>query len=180
MFKFIHAADIHLDSPLLGLDQYEGAPVETIRGATRRAFSNLVQLAIRERVDFVILAGDIYDGDWLDYNTGLFFVKEVRELERAGIQVVLIRGNHDAESRITRRLTLPDKVHELPPDGPATFRFESLRVAVHGQSYPHQAETRNLAAGYPPPISGYFNIGVLHTALNGRARLRLLGAGPCP
>ena len=89
MFKFLHAADIHLDSPLLGLDRYEGAPVDAIRGATRRAFSRLVQLAIHEQVDFVILAGDIYDGDWPDYNTGLFFVKEIRELEKAGIPVVL-------------------------------------------------------------------------------------------
>jgi DNA repair exonuclease SbcCD nuclease subunit len=168
MFKFIHAADIHLDSPLLGLDRYEGAPVEAIRKATRRAFSKLVQLAIAERVDFVILAGDIYDGDWLDYNTGLFFVKEVRELERAGIPVMLIRGNHDAESRITRRLTLPANAHELPWERPDTFPLDSLRIALHGQSYARQAETRNLAADYPPPISGYFNIGILHTALTGR------------
>jgi exonuclease SbcD len=168
MFKFIHAADIHLDSPLLGLDQYDGAPVEAIRGATRGAFSNLVQLAIRERVNFVILAGDIYDGDWPDYNTGLFFVREVRELEKAGIPVVLIRGNHDAESRITARLTPPPNVHELPTDRPDSIRFDKIGVAVHGQGYAHQAELRDLAANYPPPVSGRFNIGVLHTALNGR------------
>ena len=56
MFKFIHAADIHLDSPLHGLERYEGAPVEEIRGATRRALDNLVQLAIDEEVNFVIIA----------------------------------------------------------------------------------------------------------------------------
>lgn len=168
MFKFIHAADIHLDSPLLGLERYEGAPVETIRSATRRAFSNLVQLAIRERVNFVILAGDIYDGDWPDYNTGLFFVKEVRELEKAGIPVILLRGNHDAESRITSHLTLPPNVHQLPTERPGRFLFENIGVAVHGQGYAHQAETRNIAANYPSPVSGYFNIGVLHTALDGR------------
>jgi DNA repair exonuclease SbcCD nuclease subunit len=168
MFKFIHAADIHLDSPLLGLDRYEGAPVEAIRQATRLAFSELVQLAIRERVDFVILAGDIYDGDWRDYNTGLFFVKELRKLENAGIQVELIRGNHDAESRITRQLELPTNAYEFKTDRPETRKIDELLVAVHGQSYSQQAETRNLAADYPPAISGYFNIGVLHTALNGR------------
>jgi len=58
--KFIHAADIHLDSPLRGLEGYEGAPVEEIRGATRRAFENLVQLAMDEEVQFVLLAGDLY------------------------------------------------------------------------------------------------------------------------
>src|SRR5438552_225936 len=107
MFKFIHAADLHIDSPLLGLDRYEGAPVDEIRGATRRAFTNLVQLAIDEKVVFVILAGDIYDGDWPDFNTGLFFVQECRRLSNTGIPVVTIRGNHDAKSVITKNLSNP-------------------------------------------------------------------------
>jgi len=71
MFSFLHAADIHLDSPLHRLDTYEGAPVEALRQATRRAFENLVELAISEPVSFVLIAGDLYDGDWKDYNTGL-------------------------------------------------------------------------------------------------------------
>ena len=67
---FLHAADIHLDSPLRGLERYEHAPVDRIRGATRRAFERMIQLAIDRRVDFVLIAGDLYDGDWRDYNTG--------------------------------------------------------------------------------------------------------------
>ncbi|HNR50082.1 MAG TPA: metallophosphoesterase, partial [Deltaproteobacteria bacterium] len=74
MFRFIHAADIHLDSPLKGLARYEGAPVNEIREASRRALKNLVQLALDEEAGFVILSGDIFDRDWRDYNTGLFFV----------------------------------------------------------------------------------------------------------
>src|SRR5437588_288361 len=111
--RFLHAADIHLDSPLRGLDEYEGAPVQALRGATRKAFAALTQLALAERVDFVILAGDLYDGNWPDYNTGLFFVNHVRELDRASIPVVLLYGNHDAASRITKWLTLPPNVHKL-------------------------------------------------------------------
>src|SRR6266404_4920454 len=88
--RFLHAADVHLDSPLRGLDDYEGAPVQALRGATRKAFAGLVQLAVAERVDFVILAGDLYDGNWPDYNTGLFFVNQVRELVRARIPVVML------------------------------------------------------------------------------------------
>jgi DNA repair exonuclease SbcCD nuclease subunit len=166
--RFIHAADIHLDSPLRGLEEYEGAPVQALRGATRKAFVALIQLALGERVDFVVLAGDLYDGDWPDYNTGLFFVNCVRELDRAGIPVVLLAGNHDAASRITARLTLPGNVHALPTDKPGTIRFDHLRVALHGQGFTRQAETRNLAAGYPVPVAGFFNVGVLHTALDGR------------
>lgn len=166
--RFLHAADIHLDSPLKGLDSYEGAPVELLRGATREALTALVKLAIAERVAFVVLAGDLYDGDWPDYNTGLFLVKQMQQLQRANIPVVLLRGNHDAESRITGRLTLPPNVHSLETAAPSTVRFESLKVALHGQGFAKQAETRNLAANYPAPVPGYYNIGVLHTALGGR------------
>ena len=102
VLRFIHAADIHLDSPLRGLERYDGAPVDEIRGATRRAFDNLVQLAIAKEVAFLLLAGDLYDGDWKDYNTGLFFASRMRRLEVAGIPVFVISGNHDAASQITR------------------------------------------------------------------------------
>jgi DNA repair protein SbcD/Mre11 len=166
--RFLHAADIHLDSPLRGLDEYEGAPVQALRAATRKAFAALVQLALAERVDFVILAGDLYDGDWRDYSTGLFFLNCVRELKQAGIPVVLLTGNHDAASCITARLTLPANVHALPTAAPGTIRFDPLRVALHGQGFATPAETRNLAVGYPAPVAGFFNIGVLHTALDGR------------
>jgi DNA repair exonuclease SbcCD nuclease subunit len=71
--KFIHAADLHIDSPLRGLDAYQGAPVERLRGASRRALIALVDLAIEQQVQFVLLAGDIYDGNWADFRTGLFF-----------------------------------------------------------------------------------------------------------
>ena len=134
----------------------------------RKAFQNLVQLAIAECVDLVVLAGDLYDGDWPDYNTGLFFMNRMRELEREGIRVVLLTGNHDAESKITGRLTHPRNVQVLPTDRPGTARFDSLRVALHGQGYALPAETRNLAADYPAPVPGFFNVGILHTALDGR------------
>jgi DNA repair protein SbcD/Mre11 len=108
MLRFIHAADIHLDSPLKGLEQYEGAPVDEIRGATRRALENLVDLAIDREVDFLLIAGDLYDGDWKDHNTGLFFVAQMHRLREADIPVVMISGNHDAANKMTRTLRLPD------------------------------------------------------------------------
>ena len=101
MFKFLHAADIHLDSPLKGLDRYEGCPSDEIRGATRRALDNLVKLAIEEEVAFVLIAGDVYDGDWKDHNTGLWFVRQMARLRDARIPVFLIRGNHDAQNKMT-------------------------------------------------------------------------------
>jgi len=95
-FRFLHAADLHLDSPLRGLEADPFAPAELIRGATRRALGRLVDLAIDEKVDFLLIAGDIYDGDWPDFGTGLFFAAQMRRLTQAGIPVFAIRGNHDA------------------------------------------------------------------------------------
>jgi DNA repair exonuclease len=167
-FTFIHAADIHLDSPLIGLEQYEGAPVERIRSATRDAFVNLVDLAIERRVAFLIIAGDLYDGDWKDYNTGLFFTSQMVRLQHAQINVFLIRGNHDAASLISRELKLPDNVIEFATDHAETKVVEELKVAIHGQGFATRSVEENLVKNYPERREGYLNIGVLHTSATGR------------
>lgn len=166
--RFIHCADIHLDSPLRGLERYEGAPVEAVRGATRRAFENLIQAALRERVDFVVIAGDLYDGDWPDFNTGLFFAKGMAQLGESGIPVYIVRGNHDAASKLTRALPLPKNVHLFPDRAPKTPTDEHLGLTVHGQSFANAAVLDDLAAAYPGAVRGYINLGVLHTSLTGR------------
>ncbi len=168
MFTFLHAADIHLDSPLRGLDRYEGAPVNEIRGATRKALQNLVDLAIREHVAFVVLAGDLYDGDWRDFDTGLFFVHQMSRLREAEIPVFGVQGNHDAASKITRSLRLPPNVYFFPTATAETRRLEHLDVAVHGQSFARQCTTADLAQNYPPPVPGCFNLGLLHTSMTGQ------------
>lgn len=167
--KFIHTADLHLDSPLRGLAAYPDAPAERLRTATRDAFQALVTHAIDEQVDFVVIAGDVYDGDWKDFNTGLFFVRQMGRLRQAGIPVYLLHGNHDAESEMTRGLELPDNVHVFSSRKAETFRLEALRVALHGRSFRVAATTENLLPGYPEPVPGWLNIGVLHTALEGHA-----------
>ena len=168
MIKFLHTADIHLDSPLRGLERYEGAPVAHLRQATRRAFENLIELAVGDTVDFVLIAGDLFDGDWKDYNTGLYFVSQMTRLREAGIPVYLITGNHDAAGRITKTLRLPGNVTVLPTDQPATATLEPLGVAIHGQGFETPAVKKNLAAQYPAARPGYFNIGLLHTCATGR------------
>ena len=167
MFKFLHAADLHLDSPLRGLERYDGAPVESLRAATRRAVENLVALALAERVAFVLVAGDVYDGDWQDYNTGLFFARQTARLKEAGIAVYLISGNHDAASVITRSLKLPDNVFPFPVDAPRTLVHEPTGAAIHGQGFAKKAVTQNLAIAYPTPAAGRFNVGLLHTSATG-------------
>ncbi len=166
--KFIHAADIHLDSALRGLERYEGAPVEEIRSATRRAFDNLVQLAINEQVDFVLLAGDLYDGDWRDYNTGLYFVGQMKRLHDASVPVFIVAGNHDAASQITKSLRLPDNVTLFSTRKPETVILDDLDVAIHGQGFSTRAVTEDLSQGYPQGDAQLFNIGLLHTSLDGK------------
>lgn len=167
--KFIHTADIHLDSPLTGLSAYPDAPADRLRTVTRDAFGRLVDLALDEAVDFMVIAGDLYDGNWKDANTGHYFCREMGRLNRAGIPVYLLHGNHDAESEMTRRLTLPDNVHLFDSRKASSFRLDTLKVALHGRGYREAATLENLAASYPPPVAGWLNIGVLHTALEGYA-----------
>ncbi len=168
MFTFLHGADIHLDSPLRGLESYADAPVDQIRQATRRAFDNLIALAIEERVAFVLLSGDLYDGEWKDYNTGLFFVNRMGMLRKENIRVFLVSGNHDAASQITKSLRLPDNVHLFSTKQPETVIFEELGVAVHGQGYHTRGLAENIARNYPQALPHYLNIGLLHTSLTGR------------
>ena len=167
--KFIHTADIHLDSPLSGLAAYKEAPADMLRTVTRDAFTRLVDVAIEESVDFMVIAGDLYDGNWKDYNTGHFFCREMGRLNKVGIPVYLLFGNHDADSEMTKKLTLPPNVHQFETRKANTFRNEALRVALHGRSYKEAATVENLVVNYPKPVDGWLNIGVLHTALEGYA-----------
>ncbi len=167
--KFIHTADIHLDSPLSGLAAYKDAPADLLRTVTRDAFTRLVDAAIEEAVDFMVIAGDLYDGSWKDYNTGHFFCREMGRLNKAGIPVYLLFGNHDADSEMTKKLTLPPNVHQFETRKANTFLVDGLKVALHGRSYKEAATVENLATSYPAPVAGWLNIGVLHTALEGYA-----------
>jgi exonuclease SbcD len=166
--RFIHAADLHLDSPMAGLRARHGGRDIDVSAATRAAYRRMIDTAIREKVDLVLIAGDAFDHDLTDFGPGLFFVSGLADLGKAGIRVALIRGNHDAEGRISRNLTWPTNVHEFGSRGPSTYLLQDLGIAIHGQSFPDRAVTENLAAAYPPPKAGWFNIGLLHTSCDGR------------
>ena len=168
MFKFIHAADVHLDSPLRGLSRYESAPADSIRDACRRAFENLVDLAIDEKVSFVLLAGDLYDGDWKDYSTAIFLSRQMGRLGRHDIPVFTVAGNHDAANRMTKALDNPDNMKILSSRKVETIKLDELGVAIHGRSFATRHVAENLAVGFPAAERGSFNIGLLHTSLDGR------------
>lgn len=159
--KFLHAADIHLDSPLAGLHSRADNPGDVIQRCTRRAFEAMITLALEEDAAFVVIAGDLYDGDWKDFSTGLFFAEQMRRLSRP---CFLLRGNHDAHSVITRNLTLPPNVREFSSHTCETFTLPELGIALHGRSFPNRAVPEDLSAAYRLPVPGMLNIGVLHTS----------------
>ncbi len=167
-FTFLHASDLHLGSPLLGLSLKDAEIARRVASASRDAFSHLVSQAIEIKVSFVVIAGDVFDGEWKDASIGLFFNRELARLHRAKIAVFLLKGNHDAESVVTKAITLPDSVFQFPSNKAKTFRIDELKVALHGRSFPDRAVSDNYALTYPDPVAGWFNIGVLHTSCDGR------------
>ena len=166
--KVLHAADLHIDSPMKGMERYDGAPVDVMRGSTRKAVSNLVDLAIREQVDIVTIGGDVFDGDWHEVTSGLWWNSQLDRLVAAGIEVFVVHGNHDAASQLTHRLRAPRGVHVFGTDAPQSIHSDRHPLVVHGQSYRDRAVTDDLAAGFPQAVPGLFNIGLLHTSLDGR------------
>ena len=168
MFKFIHAADVHVDSPLHGLSRHEAAPTESIRGASRKAFENLVDLAIEEQVAFVLLAGDLYDGDWKDYSTGIFISQQMGRLGKHNILVFSVSGNHDAANQMTRSLNSPANMKVLSSRRVEKIQLEELAVTIHGRSFSAKQTDQNLASEFASADKRMFNIGLLHTSLTGR------------
>ncbi|MCG6205795.1 metallophosphoesterase [Rhodopseudomonas sp. HC1] len=164
-FTFIHAADLHIDSPLAGLRAKNEDVARRFAEAGRKAVQALVDETIASNAAFLIIAGDIFDGDWKDVTTGLFFVGELGALHRAGIPVFIVKGNHDADSLMSRDLPYPDSVKVFPTKA-ATVELERFCVALHGRSFADRVNA-DFVASYPARREGWLNIGVLHTSLDG-------------
>jgi exonuclease SbcD len=167
-FTFLHAADLHLGSPLKGLSLRDAHLAEKIGAASREAFEFLIDRALEEKIAFAIFAGDIFDGDWRDASIALFFNRQIARLSRAGVPLYLLKGNHDAESVVSKSVSLPELARQFSASRAETFEIPELRVALHGRSFSDRAESENLAQDYPAPKSGWFNVGVLHSSLDGR------------
>lgn len=169
-FRFIHTADLHLDSPLTSLALRNADLGDLVRGATRKALERIVDLAIAETVDAVIIAGDLYDGSQTSMATALFLMGQMRRLDAAGILVFLIRGNHDAQSQITRELTFPPNVHVFDGRGKpvrAGALASGREIHVHGVSFANPHAPSSLLPTYRAPVPDAVNIGLMHTSLAG-------------
>ncbi len=169
-FRFVHAADIHLDSPLRSLALRDSELAEMIGNATRRAFERIISICLDEQVVALILAGDLYDGDQTSMKTARFLAEQLKRLDEAGIRTFIVRGNHDAMSRVTKELILPDSVKTFSGRAEA-IAFErdrgQLPVFVHGLSFAQPHAPESLLTRYRPAVEGAANIGILHTSLAG-------------
>ncbi|UJW77294.1 metallophosphoesterase family protein [Rhizobium sp. SL42] len=167
-FRFVHTADIHLDSPLRSLALRNSELADLIGGATRQALVSVVDLCLEEQVDALVIAGDLYDGDQTSMKTARFLASQLERLHQAGIAVYVIRGNHDALSRITQELVLPPTVRIF---GARAEVMEAsggeLSVAIHGMSFSKPQAPDGLLPRYKSPVPGAVNIGIMHTSLAG-------------
>lgn len=168
MIRFAHAADLHLDSALAGIrtDETDARPA-VFTTASRTALILMVDRILEERLAFLVIAGDIWDGNWKDAGTGRFFSRQMTRLREAGIPVYAIRGNHDAEALSHVGAIDFPAVHFLKFKAPESIEVPGTDVVIHGQSYPQNLKVGDLVSRYPKAVPGKINIGLLHTSLDG-------------
>ena len=167
-FRFVHTADLHLDSPLISLALRDPDLAAEVGVASRSALTRIVDLCLAERVDALLIAGDLWDGSQTSAKTPRFLKQELARLSDAGIRSFILRGNHDAASKISRELEPPPlcQVFGIKP-GTEQFEVGGHSIAVHGVSFAEGAVPESLLPRYPAPVTGAFNIGIMHTSLNG-------------
>lgn len=170
-FRFVHTADIHLDSPLRSLAMRDPDLAALVDGATRQTFKRIVDLCLGEQVDALLIAGDLYDGNQTSMKTAAFLGAQLRKLAEAGVRVCLIRGNHDASSKITKQLDLPDSVQTYSTRTAEVLHIPSKdgapEIAIHGTSFPIGQVPNSLLPRFDGPIADCVNIGMLHASPDG-------------
>lgn len=167
-YRFIHTADLHLDSPLKSLALRDPALADIIGNASRAVFERIIGICLEERVDALLIAGDLYDGAQASMKTARFLAQQLRRLDAAGIETFIIRGNHDAESRITGQLVLPPSVTVFGAQASVELReTDGQRIALHGISFAKPHAPESLLQRFKPPLPDAVNIGLMHTSLDG-------------
>ena len=169
--RFVHAADLHLDSPFRGIRNEAPAHVaQTLSNATFDAYGNIIDLCLRGKVDALLVAGDIYDGADRSLRAQLRFVDGLKRLDRAGIRSFICHGNHDPMDGWEARLDLPEGCVRFGPEveGFPLIPDEPERAMVYGVSYPTREVRNNLTPLFTAKGSGGgFNIGLLHANVGG-------------
>ncbi|MBU7321046.1 metallophosphoesterase family protein [Paenibacillus oleatilyticus] len=173
-FRFIHAADLHLDSPFRGLSGLPDALRERVKASTFTALERLVDLAVREQVDFIVVSGDIYDAKDRSLRAQLRFQQALETLAGHGVPAFVVHGNHDPlHDGYSAKLRWPDTVKVFGSDAVESVivrgRDGEPVARVSGISFGRSAVTDNLTPGYVRHNDGLYHIGILHTNVDGDA-----------
>ncbi|MGE5542038.1 MAG: metallophosphoesterase family protein, partial [Bacillota bacterium] len=168
-FTFVHCADLHLDSPFEGVRSAEPSVASILCDATFRAFGNVIDLAIRERADFLIIAGDVYDGANRSLRAQLRFRDGLRRAVENGVRCFVSHGNHDPLTGWEAGLSLPEGVHRFGGDVERVTvkRGGSELCRLYGVSYRARNVQENLSRRFKAETEGPFSIGVLHCNVGG-------------
>ncbi len=166
-FSFIHIADLHLDSPFSGLRRMNGEVAALLRDATFQAFENVVDLALNNKIDFLLVAGDVYDSADRSLRAQLKFADGLKRLADAGIRSFVCHGNHDPLDGWSASLNWPDEVHIFGP------QLESVSLAIggenvvriHGASYPHSRIDDSFGRGFERRGPEPFQVGLFHCSV---------------
>lgn len=168
---FIHAADLHLDSPFVGLKHMPSRLFERMRESTFLAFSRLITFAIKEQVDFVLLSGDLYDEEERSLKAQLKLKKEFERLHEASIEVYVIHGNHDHMGGKWLDLQWPYNVHVFSSkqiDMKVFSKNEVPLAYIYGYSYPSRSVIENMTPHYKKKDNpSVYHIGMLHGSIEG-------------
>ena len=165
-FKFIHCSDLHIDSPFKGFSSVEHPLAEILRKSTYQAFQNIVELALKEEVEAVLIAGDIYDGSDKSLEAQLKFRRGLQKLSDAGIYTFIVHGNHDPLDSWSASLEWPERVHVFPGDRVECLPIENngmVKAYIHGISYPKREVRENLAQKFSRNNDDGFAVGLLHS-----------------
>ena len=172
MVSFIHVSDLHLDSPFVGLSGDDAEIAGVLRNATFQAFDNVIRLCIERSVDFLLIAGDVYDATDRSLRAQLAFRSGLQKLSEAGIRSFVVHGNHDPLDGWSSSLEWPEQVHIFGGEGVESIAVErngTVQAIVHGISFPHRDVKSNLARKFKATAPSSFQIGLLHCNLGNNA-----------
>ena len=164
VYKFVHAADLHLDSPFSGLLKDANNLATQLRDATFKTYDSIIGLCIEQGADALLIAGDVYDGATRSLRAQLRFRDGLQRLDEAGIRAFVCHGNHDPLDGWEAKIDFPPNVvrfgrkvtgEPLNPDDPKS-------PIVYGISYPTREVRDSLVSRFPKPESGRYCIGLLH------------------
>ena len=166
LFSFIHTADLHLDSPFIGIYEINQELSERLVNATFEAYDTIIDLCIEKEVDFLLIAGDVYDSANKSLYAQLRFIKGLAKLSDAGIQTIIAHGNHDPLNGWSATLNWPENVHIMSGNDIDSIQLENDGthiVTIVGTSYLEQHIWTNLAQKFPKrEDDSIFTIGLLH------------------